>query len=79
MSAFECFIFIGIIPNYSTCFHIILKIKSIKHIKKFTILIQFFTPKHEKPSIGYSCYASFICERTLEGLEKPSNLQIVCK
>jgi hypothetical protein len=79
MSVFEYFILIGIIPNYSTCFHIILKIKSIKHIKNFTILIHFFTLKHEKPSIGYSCYASFICECTLERLEKPSNLQIVCK
>jgi len=79
MSAFEYFILIDFIPNYSTCFHNTLKIKSIKHIKKFTILVQFFTLKHEKPSIGYSCYASFICECTLKGLEKPSNLQIVCK
>jgi hypothetical protein len=51
MSAFEYFILIGVIPNYSTCFHIIFKIKSIKHIKKFTILIQIFTLKHENQAL----------------------------
>jgi hypothetical protein len=31
------FILIRFIPNYSTCFHKILKTKSSKHMKKFTI------------------------------------------
>jgi len=43
MSDFEYFILIGFITNYFTCFHNIFKMKSIKHIKKFTILLQFHT------------------------------------
>jgi len=36
-------------------------LRSLQHYYNFTL-------KHEKPSIGYFCYASFICECTLEGL-----------
>lgn len=50
---FLIFFFIGFILNYFTHFHNILKTKSSKHIKKFTILVQNLTRKHKKPNITF--------------------------
>jgi hypothetical protein len=60
---FLIFYFIGSFQIISH-FHNILKTKSSKHIKFFTILVQILTLKHFFKNIGYACYASFIFECT---------------